>query len=143
MDSLFGLFFSIYTSFQGVKSALPKPTPIPTPAPKNYIIRSGEYSYAGQTLKYTIHLPKNGGKLTGSFSGACNGPIEGTFDGGPAQVAEGEAEARCIFLLNKKLEAKYVAHFDLEGGKAYVDWKGDIPYTSGQGSFTAEFEPVN
>jgi hypothetical protein len=106
------------------------------------IVRSGQYTYSGQTLKYLVNIPKKGGKITGNFTGVCNGPITGTFDAGPGQSGMGKATATCPILLNKKLEATYVAHFDFNAGKAYIDWVGDLPYTSGKGSFTFDFEPV-
>lgn len=146
MDLILSLIGVVITTFSAATSALPIAKPNPTPTPTisgDVIIRSGQYSYAGQTLKYTINLPKNGGPLSGEFSGACSGPITGTFDAGPAKAASGEATATCPVLLNQKLTATYIAHFDFEKGQAYIDWQGNIPYTKGQGSFTIGFEPVN
>lgn len=122
----------------------------PTLAPKsaieargNIITRSGQYSYSGQTLKYSVNIPKDGGEINGQFSGACHGPIKGYFKGAPSYaIDDGQAQAVCLILLNKKLSATYIAHLDLENGKAYIDWIGDIPYTPRKGSFTIEFEPV-
>lgn len=137
---IFGILISLSTA---VSAILPvnQSTAISTHA--NMIIRSGEYSYSGQTLKYKVHIPKNGGKISGNLTGVCNGPIEGDYNSGPAKVVEGRAKATCPILLNKKLSVRYTAHLDLEKGKAYIDWQGDIPYTNGLGSFTFDFEPVN
>lgn len=109
----------------------------------NIVTRSGEYSYSGQTLKYTVNIPKDGGKVTGHFNGVCSGPIGGFYGGGLSKTVQGRASATCPILLSKKLTASYTAHLDLENGKVYIDWQGDIPYTSGSGSFTINFEPVN
>jgi|SRR3989344_96192 len=110
----------------------------------NIITRTGEYTYNGQTLKYRVNIPLDGGNIEGNFSGVCHGTISGYYKGSPSYAIDnGEAKATCPILLNKKLTATYVTHLDLEKGKAYIDWKGDIPYTSGIGSFTVDFEPVN
>lgn len=122
---------------------LPSPAPRPEIRTQNIITRSGSYSYSGQTLNYSVNIPKDGGEINGRFSGVCNGPIRGYFKGAPSYaVDDGKVQATCLILLNKKLSVTYIAHLDLKGGKAHIDWVGDIPYTPGKGSFTIEFEPV-
>lgn len=106
--------------------------------------RDGSYTSNGQTLKYTVTFPKNGGPISGKFSGVCSGPITGTYNPNPAQsIEDGKATATCLILLNRKLTVTYIAHLDLKNGHAYIDWQGNIPYTKGQGSFTVNFAPVN
>lgn len=118
------------------------PNSSPTPAPKvDSIVRTGEYSYQGYTLKYLVNLPKDGGKVTGKFSGVCSGPIEGNYNAGPAQSVEGQTSVNCPFFQHFKVN--YVAHLDLTKGLAYIDWQGNIPYNQGTGSFTFNFTPVN
>jgi hypothetical protein len=106
-------------------------------------IRSGQYTYNGQTLKYEVKIPVDGGKVVGKFSGVCSGPITGEYNAGPAKVIEGNATVICPILLNKKLSAKYTAHLDLNTGVAYIDWVGNIPSTEGHGSFQMGFAPFN
>lgn len=118
------------------------PTPLTTPA-KNMVVRSGEYSYSGYTLKYTLRIPKDGGKVTGSFGGVCEGPITGQFDGKEGGKVIGEAKANCrIAFFSYHLKAGYDANLYLEQGKVDVNWTGEIPYTSNKGSFSINFEPV-
>ncbi|MCL5784290.1 MAG: hypothetical protein M1142_02975 [Patescibacteria group bacterium] len=123
--------------------ATPAPTPLPTPA-KNVVVRTGEYSYQGHTLKYTLRIPKNGGPITGDFSDACEGPITGTFDGQEGGNVTGKAEANCkVVLFNYNLKATYNAKLYLKQGKVDINWEGKIPYVGDKGSFTINFEPVN
>lgn len=126
-------------------TVFPKATPVPVPAPaKNIIVRSGEYSYSGYTLKYTLRIPKDGGKVTGNFSDACEGPITGNFDGKEGGKVTGEAQANCkIVLFTYKLKANYEAKLYLNQGKVDVDWTGKMPYVGDQGSFTIYFEPAD
>lgn len=124
--------------FPGLSDGLPV-----QPIQSDVIVRSGEYSYAGQTLKYTVNIPKNGGQLKGKLTGVCNGTIKGYFKGSPSYgIDDGVAEARCPVLLNKKLSVTYVAHIILPEGWARIDWMGNLPYTSGKGTFTTSFEPA-
>lgn len=108
------------------------------------ITRDGQYTYNGQTLRYKVSIPLDGGKVTGQFNGICNGPITGTYKGPPSfAVDDGSAKVTCPILLYKKLSATYIAHLNLKEGKAFIDWVGDIPYTSGYGSFIVGFAPVD
>ncbi|MBI2338392.1 hypothetical protein HYU95_04375 [Candidatus Daviesbacteria bacterium] len=120
----------------------PVPTPLPTPS-ENIVVRSGEYSYSGYTLKYTLNIPKKGGAVTGNLSGVCEGPITGNYDGKEGGKAAGEAQANCrIAVFTYNLKATYDANLYLKQGKVDVNWAGEIPYTSNKGSFTVNFDPV-
>ncbi len=129
---------SVYFPAVAQNIDLPKPSLMP----ENIITRSGQYTYSGQTLKFIVNIPKSGGEVSGKFNGVCSGPITGHYNSGPAQSIEGKASATCLILLNKKLSVNYIAHLNLEKGKAYIDWTGNLPYTPGKGSFTFDFEPV-
>jgi|SRR3989338_1896631 len=125
-------------------ASMPTPTPMPTPHPvgEGQIIRSGEYSYQGYTLKYTVNLPKEGGAITGNFSGVCEGPISGEYDG--KEIINGEAQATCkVAFLSYNLKAKYSGKLYLNEGRADINWEGEIPYTENKGNFSVNFEPVN
>ena len=142
-----GIVTALTATSHGV-SVLPQATPTPqvTPAAidKNIVTRSGEYSYSGHTLKYTIRVNKNGGPITGEFSGVCIGPITGKFVGGEGGSIEGEAKANCkVAVFNYNLKATYTGNLYLEGGYVNVNWAGEIPFTTNSGSFTANFDSVN
>ena len=116
--------------------------PVQNEVQTDVIVRSGQYSYAGQTLKYMVNIPKNGGEINGKLTGACKGTITGFYKGAPSfAIDNGYAKARCPILLNKKFTVSYVAHISLYEGWAAIDWMGDLPSTNGKGSFTTYFEP--
>lgn len=129
----------------GIANHKPQVTPTPKPViNKNIVSRSGQYSYSGYTLKYTVNVPKDGGEVTGSLDGVCKGPITGKFEGGEGGSVEGSAKASCgISFITYDLEAKYNGKIYLKEGKIDLDWEGKIPYTKNQGSFTINFEPAN
>lgn len=123
------------------------PTPVSKPpkeeVKKDMVKRSGEYSYRGYTLKYTLDFPKAGGKIRGNFDGVCKGPIKGEYTGGEGGDIKGSAKANCkILFINYNLKADYTGKLYPKAGQITILWSGDIPYTSGKGAFTIGFEPV-
>lgn len=137
---------AVLTTTTPIISLFPKadPTPLPTPVAENTVERSGEYTYSGYTLRYTLRIPKDGGAVDGNFSGVCEGPITGSFDGKEGGKVTGEAKANCkIAFFSYKLKAAYDANLYLKLGKVDVNWTGEIPYTPNKGSFTMNFEPVD
>lgn len=137
-------YFVVGISAFLVASPTPTPTPQPTAIPlsENIVTRSGEYSYQGYTLKYTINVPKEGGTITGAFSDVCVGPINGTYYASSGKI-EGEAKATCkIAFISYDLAAKYNGNLNLREGKIDLNWEGEIPATSHKGSFTVNFEPL-
>lgn len=127
----------------------PKATPTPTPSPtaqiqKNLVVREGEYTYSGYSLKYSLSVPKNGGDINGNFSGVCEGPIIGYFAGGEGGDIKGSAQVDCkIAFLSYNLKATYTGKLYLKQGKVDLNWEGEIPYTQNSGSLSINFEPVN
>lgn len=151
MENLFAglknLTLAVVTAISAIAPgipAVPKATPTPLPSPaENIAVRTGEYSYSGYTLKYALNIPKDGGAVTGSFSGVCEGPITGNFDGKEGGKVVGQAQANCrIAIFNYNLKAAYDADLYLKQGKVDVNWAGEIPYTPNKGSFTINFDPV-
>lgn len=55
------------------------PIVTPTPIPIMPLVASVQYSYRGKSATVEISMPENGGKLTGSIKGLCNGTIEGIY----------------------------------------------------------------
>lgn len=57
-----------------------KPTPTNTPSPLNQsdnLNIQGTYSYFGQSIKYSLSVPKNGGQFTGKTEGAYQAEVSG------------------------------------------------------------------
>lgn len=154
MDNLIlgikGIVLGITTTLSAVTSTYfaspPSPTPAPTPVAqvqKDVVTRSGEYSYSGYTLKYSLNVPKNGGDINGQFSGVCNGPIIGKFAGGSGGNIEGSTQANCkVAIFSYNLKVTYTGKLYLKMGKVDINWAGQIPYTNNSGNLSINFEPV-
>lgn len=129
--------------------ALTAPADLPTLSPSSQVVqagmvtRSGEYSYSGHVLKYTLTVPQKGGDINGSFSGVCEGPITGKFAGGNGGNIEGSAQAKCsIAIFSYNLKVNYTGKLYLNEGKVDINWAGEIPYTQNSGNLAIDFEPV-
>lgn len=136
---------AFFTTVTHSGSITPVVTPTPQPTfPPNIITRSGKYDYQNYQLRYTLHIPKDGGAISGEVSGVCNGPILGDFDGKEGGIVKGVAQANCkIAVFSYHLEGRYTGKLYLKQGKVDLDWVGQIPFTQNHGSFTVGFDPVN
>lgn len=126
----------------------PRPLITPSPSPKvvevPVVVRSGEYAISGQSVKYLVNIPKNGGEIKGNITGTCDGPISGNFDGNEGGKIEGRAKASCgIAFIRQNIEVSYTGNLYLKQGRADLNWTGDIPFSPSSGSFSIYFEPVN
>ncbi len=145
------LILGITTTLSTVTSTYFAPPPVSTPAPtpvakvqKDVVTRSGEYSYSGHSLRYSLTVPRDGGDINGAFSGVCEGPITGKFAGGEGGNVEGSAQANCrVVIFNYNLKATYTGKLYLKEGKVDINWSGQIPYTQNSGNLSINFNPVN
>ena len=151
LGSISKIIASVMATVSGITSSvLPSITPpqiTPTPQSpifiqENIISRSGEIFYAGQTIKYSINIPKNGGDITGSVNGICEDQIIGTFDGIEGGKIAGTASPNCgVAFIRKTFNVSYEGQLYLKQGRAVLNWTGDIPSTSGKGTYIFNFEP--
>lgn len=129
----------------GINQPLITPPPVNNPETviqQNMVVRSGVITYSEQSVKYIINIPKNGGDVTGSVSGICNGSITGTYDGGEGGNISGTANPSCgVAFIRQTFNISYNGQLYLKQGKADLNWEGDIPSTPGKGSYTFNFEP--
>lgn len=75
--------------------AIPSTQPSPTPSVE-MISTSGEYTYYGQKLTYTLEFPKNGGPVVGKVEGLCKGQLSGNYEGPQSSKATASGEAVCL-----------------------------------------------
>lgn len=54
-------------------------TVTPTPALIPLLTAKSQYSYRGKNVDIELSMPENGGKITGTIKGLCNGTIGGTY----------------------------------------------------------------
>lgn len=118
------------------------PTPTSNIVEQNIITRSGVLTYSGQSVNYTINVPKDGGQFTGSVSGVCQGSLTGNYDGGEGGKINGQLNPSCgIAFVRQTFNINFDGKLYLKQGKIDLNWEGNIPSTPGKGSFTYNFEP--
>ena len=59
------------------------------------VAATGTYSYKGYDVTVTMHIPLEGGNVTGSVSGSCEGSVKGTFSGGNNGAISGKLFGTC------------------------------------------------
>ncbi|MDO8648886.1 MAG: hypothetical protein Q7R81_03820 [Candidatus Peregrinibacteria bacterium] len=58
------------------------------------VVATGVYSYKDYSVTVTANIPLEGGNVTGSVSGACEGSVKGTYDG-QSGVIKGRLAGSC------------------------------------------------
>lgn len=126
-----------------------KPSPSPAVVPSNsksvspkMIDASGKYNYMGQDITYTLSFKDNGGQVSGSVGGVCTGDIDGVYDGNDGGVVEGTIKGSCgMGFFSKKLDSTYTGNVYLQKGVVNITLRGEIPFVSGEQSFSLSFTP--
>jgi len=60
---------------------------------------SGEFKGETHSVDITMNIPLEGGAVTGSFSGDCDGSITGTYAGGDNGAISGSGSGKCAFVI--------------------------------------------
>jgi|SRR3989344_5021355 len=107
------------------------PTPTATPSPTNVrsaprinikVVYKGTYTHLGQTSEVVLNVPSLGGEITGTVSGACNGPVEGKYSG---DKISGSANGNCkIAGVDVGSTATYEGSIDTVLKKVSLSFKG-------------------
>lgn len=75
----------------------------PEQQPENAVTATGAISREFKGKEYsvavTLTFPAEGGAVTGSFSGDCDGSITGTYAGGDGGAISGDAKGSCAFVI--------------------------------------------
>lgn len=71
------------------------PTINQTPTPIIFLTARGKFSYREKNVDIELSMPENGGKLTGSAKGLCNGTIEGIYQKDNNTIT-GTANGACV-----------------------------------------------
>jgi len=124
-------------------------TPTNTDQPtktSDVIIISENMTWAGYpnlSIHYNITIPKNGGDISGNFSGLCNGSIGGRYNGSEGGSILGRAWGSCdIPFLDHAVDISYTGTVFPREGKMNIDWLSHSGVTGeNNGSFTQNFIP--
>lgn len=115
-------------------------SPTVAPGQNSMITASGGYSYAGQNLTYTFTFPRDGGDVTGNVEGACSGPVHGKYDGGDGGNVSGQIPVTCnLGFIKQNYLLNYTGKVYLKDKRVDINWTGNIPFYSKEGSFSLYF----
>lgn len=94
---------------------------------KNKLVNSGFYQFSEYKIPYEFIVPKNGGSVTGSIGGVCNGAPDGNFEGKEGGKIEGTLKAKCTMgpmnLVNVDIEIKYTGTVSIKDNKAFLNYE--------------------
>ncbi|HLD64031.1 MAG TPA: hypothetical protein VI913_04015 [Candidatus Peribacteraceae bacterium] len=98
---------------------------------------SGTYGKSERSVTVTLTFPLEGGNVTGSFSGDCDGNIKGTFAGGNGGAISGKAKGSCAFIF--PASADFSGTVSQRNKTVSVSGKGSAAGFSGEGSLTLKY----
>lgn len=106
------------------------------------IIISGKSYHFDKENVYKFYLPRKGGEVTGTISGACNGNVTGTYDGKNLGTVSGNIVVNCPMgpgdIFKPQVKIQYEGKVNLTEGKINGPWKITEPITA-QSEFQLEF----
>lgn len=98
---------------------------------------SGNYGKSERSVSVTLTFPLEGGAVTGTFSGDCDGNIKGTFAGGNGGTISGTGKGSCGFIL--PASGSFSGTVNTASKAVNVSGQGSAAGFSGQGSLTLRY----
>lgn len=96
------------------------------PAPEGSVTASGPYTYKDYTVTLTLHIPLDGGKVTGTISGACDGMVKNaSFTGQDNGTIAGKISGSCDpFFVKVPASATFGGTVNKEGKVVPISFSG-------------------
>ena len=98
---------------------------------------SGNYGDEPRTVTVSLTFPLEGGAVTGSFSGDCDGNIKGTYAGGNGGAISGKGSGSCAFVL--PASGTFSGTVNQSSKTVPVTGSGSAAGFSGSGSLTLTY----
>lgn len=98
---------------------------------------SGEYGGEQRSVTVTMTFPLEGGVVTGSFSGDCDGNIKGTYAGGNGGAISGTGKGSCAFVM--PASGSFSGTVNQTSKTVPVHGSGSVPGFSGEGDLTLKY----
>ncbi len=109
------------------------------PEPKG-VVATGVYSFKGYDVTVTMNIPLEGGGVTGTVSGACDGSLQGTFSGQENGAISGTMAGACSpFFVNIPASAEYSGSVNKGGKTVPISFSGRGGGLSKNGSLTLTY----
>jgi len=111
------------------------------PAPEGSVTATGVISgeYGGETRSVTVSMtfPLEGGGVTGTFSGDCDGTIKGNFAGGNGGAISGSGKGSCAFVM--PASGSFSGSVNTSAKTVPIHGSGSVPGFSGEGDLTLTY----
>lgn len=98
---------------------------------------SGTYGKSERSVSVSISFPLEGGPVTGTFSGDCDGNIKGTYAGGDGGAISGKASGSCAFIM--PASGRFSGTVNHGSKTVPVSGEGSAAGFSGKGSLTLRY----
>ena len=99
---------------------------------------SGEYGGENRSVTFTMNIPLEGGAVSGSFSGDCDGTIKGTFAGGDSGAISGTGKGSCAFVI--PASGSFSGSVNQSAKTVPISGSGSAAGFSGSGSLTLTYK---
>lgn len=104
------------------------------------VTATGVYDYKGNSVTITMHIPLEGGAVTGTVSGTCEGTVKGTFSGQQNGVISGKLSGVCSpFFVNIPASADFSGTVNKTGQTVPVGFTGRGGGITHQASITLAY----
>ena len=105
--------------------------------PKNAVEAKGSFNYDKYDVALTLTIPLDGGKVTGSFDGSCDGTIQGNYDGEEGGVITGKAKGSCGLVI--PASGSFSGTVSKTSKSVPISGTGSVAGVSGEGSLTLTY----
>lgn len=109
-------------------------------AEEGTVTATGTYPYKDYSVTVTMHIPLQGGAVTGTVSGTCDGKVSGTYNGQPNGAISGNLTGVCApFFVNIPAGASFSGTVNKTGKSVPIGFSGSAAGFSHQGSMALTF----
>ena len=98
---------------------------------------SGEFGGQQHSVTFTMNIPLEGGAVSGSFSGDCDGSIKGSFSGGNGGAISGTGKGSCAWVF--PASGSFSGSVNTTSKTVPVSGTGSAAGQSGSGSLTLTY----
>ncbi len=110
------------------------------PEPEGAVTATGTYSYKDYPITLTLNIPLEGGNVTGSMTGTCDGRVKGTFSGKPNGVISGKVTGTCDpFFVKIPASADFNGTVNKTGKVVPISFTGRGGGITHEGSMSLEY----
>lgn len=110
------------------------------PEPEGAVTATGTYNYKDYSVTVVANIPLEGGSVTGSVSGTCDGKVKATFSGQNNGVISGSMAGACSpFFVNIPASAEFSGTVNKDAKTVPFSFTGSGAGLTHQGSMSLSY----